>query len=62
MERVVRKFNSFAEADAATINHYAQLTPGQRLQLLLDLIMPQDPNEAHIERSARLYPLTQQDS
>ena len=60
MERVLRKFNSFAEADAATVSHYAQLTSEQRLQLLLDLIMPEDPNEALIERSARVYSIAQQ--
>jgi hypothetical protein len=60
MERIVRKFNSFEEADAATVSQYAQLTPEQRLQLLLDLIMPEDPNEAVIERCARVYPITQQ--
>ena len=60
MERVVRKFSSFKEADDATYAYYASLTPEQRLQLLLDLIMPEDPNEATIERCARVYPLAQQ--
>jgi len=60
MERVVQKFNSFKEADEATIKHYVELTPEQRLQLLLDLIMPEDPDEDTIQRSARVYPLAQQ--
>jgi hypothetical protein len=59
VEKVVRKFNSFQEADEATLNYYASLTPEQRLQLLLDLIMPEDPNEGTIQRSVRIYPLTE---
>ena len=60
MERVVRKFSSFKEADEATYAYYGSLTAEQRLQLLLDLIMPEDPNEATIKRCARVYPLSQQ--
>jgi hypothetical protein len=60
MERVVRKFTSFQEADEATYAYYRSLTPEQRLQLLLDLIMPEDPNEARIERVAKVYPLAQE--
>lgn len=60
MERVVQKFTSFKEADEATRKYRASLTPEQRLQLLWDLIMPEDPNEAVIERSARVYPIAKQ--
>jgi hypothetical protein len=57
MEKVVRKFDSFAAADEADLQWYRQLTGDQRLELLLEIIMPSDPNEGVIERSARIYPL-----
>ena len=56
----MQKFSSFKEADEATIKHYAKLTPEQRLQILLDLIMPEDPNEGAIQKTAKVYPLGQQ--
>ena len=57
MEKVVHKFDSFAKADEADLEWYRQLTGNQRLQLLLELIMPDNPDEGVIERSARVYPL-----
>lgn len=38
VERVVRVFGSFADADAADDDDYANLTPQARLDLLLELI------------------------
>jgi hypothetical protein len=38
MERVVRRFDSFEEADRAEAEYYAALTPAQRLEILLDLV------------------------
>ncbi len=60
MEIVVKKFSSFDEADAADEAAARQLSGEEKLQLLLDLIMPEHPHEATIERSARVYPLAQQ--
>ena len=38
MEKVVKLFSSFEEADQADSEYYASLTPQQRVDLLLDLI------------------------
>jgi hypothetical protein len=38
VEKVVRKFDGFAEADAADEAHYAALTPAERVDVLLELI------------------------
>jgi hypothetical protein len=57
MEKIVHKFASFAEADEADEARHRRLTGQQKLQILLDLIMPENPHEAVIERSASVYPL-----
>jgi len=57
MEKTVHKFASFADADAADDARHRRLSGQQKLQILLDLIMPENPHEAVIERSARVYPL-----
>ena len=59
MEKVVQKFSSFAEADAADDERYRAMSGNEKLQILLELIMPEDPDAAVIERSARVHPLTQ---
>ncbi len=59
MERVVRKFRSFEEADNADYEYYRTLTGNEKLQILLELIMPENPDAAVIERSARVHPLTE---
>ena len=51
MEKIVHKFRSFEEADNADYD--------EKLQLLLDLIMPENPDAATVERSARVHPLTE---
>jgi len=38
MERVVRKFTSFRESDQADRDYYLNLTPQQRIDILLELI------------------------
>ena len=58
MERVVQKFRSFDEADDADYDYYRTLSGNEKLQILLELIMPENPNAAVIERSARVYPLS----
>ena len=59
METVVRKFRSFDEADDADYEYYRDLSGNEKLQMLLDLIMPENPDDAVIERSARVHPLTE---
>lgn len=45
MKKVVRKFSSHAEADAADRRYYHSLSPQQRLNVLLDIIA--DHEEIH---------------
>jgi hypothetical protein len=59
LEKIVRKFTSFAASDAADDEYYDALSGNEKLQMLLDLIMPEDPDAAVIERSARVHPLTE---
>jgi hypothetical protein len=59
MEKVVHKFCSFAEEENAEYEYYRSLSGNKKLQLLLDLIMPEHPDEAIIERSTRIHPLTE---
>ncbi len=59
MEKIVRKFRSFDEADNADYEYYRTLSGNEKLQILLDLIMPENPDAAVIERSARVHPLTE---
>jgi hypothetical protein len=59
VEKIVRKFGSFDEADRADDAYYRALSGNEKLQILLELIMPEDPDAAVIERSARIHPLTE---
>jgi hypothetical protein len=38
MDRVVRRFSSFEEAEAAERTYYRSLTPNERIAILLELI------------------------
>ena len=59
MEKTARIFHSFAEADAAEAEYYRSLTPEQRLDILLDLVQSEFPNEAEqrLERVCRIIKL-----
>ncbi len=57
MEKIVRRFQSFAEAERADLEYWRQRTGEERLAALLELILPEDPEEAVIERTVRVYPL-----
>ena len=59
MEKVVRKFHSFDDADNADYEYYRTLSGNEKLQILLELIMPENPDAVAIERSARVHPLTE---
>ena len=59
MEKIVRKFRSFVEEENAEYDYYRSLSGNEKLQLLLDLIMPEHADEAVIKRFARVHPLTE---
>jgi hypothetical protein len=59
MQKIVRKFRSFTEEENAEYEDYRALSGNEKLQILLDLLMPENPNETIIERSARVHPLTE---
>ena len=55
MERIVRQFDSHAEADAADRAYYLSLTPGQRLDILFDLVRLYREEHGCSERLERVY-------
>jgi hypothetical protein len=59
VEKVARKFRSFAEADKADREFYRSLTPEQRLEMLCDLIASAYPDEIkqRLERVCRVIKL-----
>lgn len=59
MEKVVRKYSSLEAADEADDEFYRDLDGSQRLALLLEMILPPNPDDAVIQRCARVYPLAQ---
>ncbi len=59
MEKVVQIIRSFDETDDGDYKYYRALSGNEKLQILLELIMPENPDAAVIERSARVYPLTE---
>lgn len=52
MQKIVQKFSSFAAADRADFKYLRSLTGEQRLEMLLELISVNDPDEATVQRSA----------
>ena len=63
MEKVVRKFSSFEEADAADAEYYRKLTPEERVRIVCALmeqskIFYDDPPEG-LERVCRIIPLSE---
>jgi hypothetical protein len=61
VEKVARKFRSFAEADKADRDFYLSLLPEQRLDILGKLILQRYPNwiNERIERVGRKIKLRQ---
>ena len=59
MEKIVQKFRSFDEAEAAEYEYYSTLSGNEKLQILLELIIAENSDEAIIERSTRIHPLTE---
>jgi hypothetical protein len=54
VEKIVRKFDSHAEALAADRAYYKSLTPEQRMDILLDLINAQRSSDETSQRLARV--------
>ena len=60
MDKVVRVFNSFAEADAADAQADAELTPEQRIQITIELRDRLHPDAAQ-QGLARVCRITELD-
>lgn len=61
MEKVVRKFSSFKEAERADEQYYLSLTPEKCAELLLNILQLGSVNGGAVERSVRIYSLTEQE-
>jgi len=59
MEKVIRVFRSFAEADAANDEEYKKMTPEQRIEIVLRLREQVYPNAAKevLQRVSRVTKL-----
>lgn len=55
MEMVVRKFNSFADADAADLEARASLSPQQRVAMFFEIRERSHPDDAFTQRFAPVY-------
>ena len=62
MKKVVQKFLTFEEAEEAEYAFYKGLSADEKLRMLLDLIMPEDPDAAAIERCVRVHPLAEHEA
>ena len=58
MEKVLRIFDSFEEADAADVDADLRLSPEQRVDMLIELQERMYPDAAQ-QRFARVYRITQ---
>jgi hypothetical protein len=62
MQRIVRVFQSFEEAEKADEQYYASLTPNERLEILLELVRRQRESlgeaAARFERVYRVVELS----
>jgi hypothetical protein len=59
MEKVIRKFHFFTEAEKADRAYYLSLTPEQRLEILFDMVANplRDEPEQRLERVCRVVKL-----
>ena len=59
MEKGLRIFHTFAEAERADREYYRALTPEQRLEILFELVAAQQPHgtEQRLERVCRIIKL-----
>ena len=59
MKLVVNKFQTFHEADAATLEYYRNLSPEERLEIFFQLRAMAHKGDANIERVAPVYRIAQ---
>ena len=60
MDKVVRKFRTFEEAEQAERENYRRMTPDQRLEILLHLLAhPWKQDDAASEGLQRVYRVSQ---
>ena len=59
MEKIIRKLQVGEDTETEDYAEYRHLTGNERLQILLELIMPKNPGAAAIERSVRVHPITE---
>lgn len=55
MEKTIKTFKSFTEADAEDKRYYHSLSPAQRLNILLTLIAQRHQADETAKRFARVY-------
>jgi hypothetical protein len=61
MEKIVRKYSSFEDAENADIDYYASLEHEKKLELLIKLIYGSEKPDGIVERCVRIYPLAEQE-
>ena len=60
MERVIRRFKTFEDAERADEEYYASLTPAERVDILLGLIEQYEHSRGTAsQRFERVYRVTQ---
>jgi hypothetical protein len=61
MEKIVKKYSSFEEAEKADIDYYSSIGHEEKLQLLIKLIYGSEKPNGIIERCVRIYPFAEQE-
>ena len=61
MEKTIKKYSSFEEAEKADIEYYSSLGYEKKLDLLIKLIYGSEKPNGTIERCVRIYPITKQE-
>ncbi len=59
MEKVVKKFSGFNEAEQADEQYYLSLNNQERLEIFFQLIGHSDAADGTVARHIRIYPLTE---
>lgn len=59
MEKIIREFDSFQDADQADSDYYAQLSPSQHLEHFLKLMEPIYAAASRLQRIYRVAELSQ---
>lgn len=59
MQKVIKKFESFKDAEEAEIKFWASLSHEERMKIFFQIIAPKDPNNATIQRCVRVLKLSE---